>query len=172
MPTISYRRISAARLVDLLERQDEDATHAYFNQDYGVFPYTLHHYALDEYWPLLRDFLEINHNPNHIFWPLIHGARPLIAHYPPSDQEYLTVIDYMTPAEVQAISQAMAQITQKESLQRYMRWRKIEDEMAVWEEDPRDYTGYRFVYDLFRDVFCFFHIAEEAGDGMLRQYGG
>jgi hypothetical protein len=104
---------------------------------------------------------------------LIHGARPIIARYPPSsDQEYLTVIDYMSPTEVQVISQAMARITQEESLQRYMRWRKIENEMAVWEEDPRDYTGYEFVYELFRDVFCFFHIAEEAGDGMLRQYGG
>lgn len=170
--TISYRRISAPMLTELLELQDEDATHAYYNHDDGAFPYTLHHYAVGEYWPLLRDFLEIHYNPNRVFWPLIHGARPLIARYPPSDQEYLTVIDYMLPAEVQTIAQAMAQITRKESIQRYMRWRKIEDEMTIWEEDPRDYTGYQFVYDLFRDVFCFFHIAEEAGDGMLRQYGG
>jgi hypothetical protein len=120
--------------------------------------------------PLLRDFLN-SYDQTSPFWRILHGSRPVIARYAVSDDEYLTVVDYLTPAEVRSIARALAEITRERGIQRYMQWRKIEDESLVWEEDPLDYTGYHFVWQQFTDVLCFFSIAKEAGDGILRQYG-
>lgn len=167
--TVRYRRIPADFLAKLLEQQNERRVTEYMSEGNGPFPYTLQHYALGEYWPLLRDFLQSN-DPQSPFWRTLHGSQPIIPFYPFADQECLAVVDYLTPEEVRLITQAMSEITLQQGIQRYMSWRNIENESAIWHEDTGDYTGFHFVWQQFLDFFCFFHIAKEAGDGILRQY--
>lgn len=168
--TVHHRRVSAKLLAEFLHQQDEQRVYDYMYEDYGPFPYTLQHYALGEYWPLLDDFLNSGHDATSPFWRLLHGSRPIIAQYGVSDQEYLTIIDYLSPSEVQVMARSMAEITLERGIQRYMTWRSIPNEALVWAEDPSDYTGYRFVWEQFTNIFCLFRIAEEAGDGILRQW--
>jgi hypothetical protein len=167
--TVRHRRIPADLLAKFLEQQDEQRVIEYIYEGDGPFPYTLQHYALGEYWPLLRDFLQSDERQSP-FWRTLHGSQPIIPFYGAADQEYLGVVDYVTPEEVRRITQAMSEITLEQGIRRYMTWRNIEDEMVVWDEDPRDYTSFHFVWQQFLDFFCFFHIAEEAGDGILQEY--
>lgn len=167
--TVRHRRIPANLLTEFLQEQDELRVNKYMSEGDGLFPYTLQHYALGEYWPLLRDFLQSD-EPQSSFWRTLHGSQPIIPFYGAADREYLGVVDYLTPEEVRRLTQAMSEITLQRGIRRYMSWRNIEDEMVVWDEDPRGYTNFHFVWQQFLDFFCFFHIAAEAGDGILREY--
>jgi len=166
--SISDRHISAELLAKFLEQQDEDALKTYMFEEHPPFPYSIHHYETGEYFPLIRDYLDPDDDPTSLLWHVVEGMHPVIRDGLPPDNIYLGQVRYLSPAEVQTIARQMLEITPRKGIKRYMDWRHIDNEDLVWEEDPSDYTGYRFVWSLFQDMLCFFRIAEEAGDGILR----
>jgi hypothetical protein len=166
--TVAFYRISAAQFEATRRTQDEGAVYTVQRHHRVPFPYSLHYLELDKLYPLVDQFIDPTDDPTSILRQVFHGGIVLGVYDGLAPSEvYLSVPFYFDPPTVAAISRAMAAIDDDEDmLNRYKRILEIDTDKEARENTV--FPTYRDVLDLFRETFCFFHIAEEAGDAIVR----
>jgi hypothetical protein len=123
--TLSYCRISEGRLNYLRIAQDEELVAECMNEDHSEPSDSLAQIEnsefldLDKLYPLVSRFLNPNNDPVSVFYGVTHRGKSVIDDPTYSVDDYLGVVYYLTPSEVQLISQAINQIPQHEWEERY-----------------------------------------------------
>jgi hypothetical protein len=170
--TVAFYRISAAQYEETRRTQDEGAVHTVMRNHRVSFPYSLYYLELDKLYGLLDGFINPTRDPNAVLWQVLNGGKVLDADEGlASNGVYLNVLYYFDPPMVATISRAMAAIDDVEDmLNRYKTMMGIASNTEVVENTA--FPTYRDTLEMFREAFCFFHIAEEAGDAIVRYHNG
>lgn len=166
--TVSFYRVAATTLQQLIAGQDEQAAAEQILQGYDDFPYSLHHLNLGKLYNLVEHFLNPTKDSASRLWRVFNGGTMLV-HEPgvPPNEIYLGKLYYFDPQEVHRITRAMAEIQHSaDTLHRYQLMMNIPSEEEALRHDV--FPTYDDVVHHFLQLFCFFRIAEEAGDAMLR----
>jgi hypothetical protein len=166
--TVTFYRISSTQYEETRRTQDEGAVYTVMRNHRKPFPYSLHRLGLDKLYGLLDGFLNPTDDPTSILWQVLNGGTVLGAHEDLTPGEvYLSIPYYFDPPTVATISRAMADIDDFEDmLNRYKTMMGIASDKEAVENTT--FPTYRDTLEMFRQAFCFFHIAEEAGDAIVR----
>jgi hypothetical protein len=170
--TVAFYRISAAQYEVTRRTQDEGAVYTVMRNHRDPFPYSLHYLELDKLYGLVNGFLNPTRDPSSVLWQVVNGGTVLGAYDNVApEQVYLNIPSYLDPPTVTMISHAMAAIRDyKDTLNRYKTMLGIASDKEALETTA--FPTYRDVLEMFRETFCFFHIAEEAGDAIVRFHNG
>jgi hypothetical protein len=130
------------------------------------FPYSLHRLGLDKLYGLLDWCINPTNDPTTLLWHVLNGGRALSSDLPyDSNGVYLSVFYYFDPPMVAQISRAMAALDDEVMLNQYKTKMVIATNTEAFENTV--FPTYRDMIQMFRETFCFFHIAEEAGDAIV-----
>ena len=168
--TLAFYRIRAAQFEEIRRTRDEGSVFSLIRQRGDPFPYDLHYLELDKIYGLLSSFINPTDDPTSVLWHVFDGGV-VLGSYPDATpgQSYLGVPSYLDPPIVGAISREMATIRDYEdTLSRYKTLMGFSSDTEA--QEPREFPTYGDTLELFRETFCFFHIAEEAGDAIVRMY--
>jgi hypothetical protein len=172
--TLSYRRIPQGRLNYLRIAQDEDLiTECIYENRPELFDgpsqtEDFEYLDLDKLYPLISGFLNSDNDPTSIFYLVTHRGKSIIDDPTYDTNDYLGVVYYLTPSEVQSITQAMNEISEHEWEERY---RILMDDATVEEARSRsEFPTYNDVIDFFADVRRFFQHAADNSEAILRWY--
>jgi hypothetical protein len=162
--TVQYRRISQDMLTFLQKEQHQGIAEAYMLHERTPFPYSLYHFELGKTYDAMHVFLNPDDDKTHILWDVLEGAKPLFANRP-GNQIYLGQIYVLTSQQIDQIVEAMMSISAEESIERYKRIQEIAEEQDL---TTNEYSKYLHFMHSFEQFLCFFRIAHEAGDAVLR----
>jgi hypothetical protein len=166
--TVAFYRISAAQYEETRRTQDEGAVYTVMRNHRIPFPYSLHYLELDKLYGLVNGFLNPTRDPGAVLWQVLNGGTVLGPHEDLTPGEvYLSIPYYFDPPTVTTISRAMAMIRDfEDTLNRYKTFMDFASDTEAMER--QEFPSYRDTMELFYKTFCFFHIAEEAGDAIVR----
>jgi hypothetical protein len=165
---VHYRRIPAAQLQHLVETVDEANAATYMQQDWALFPYSIPHlHVAASSW--LHRLLNPTDDPSSILWHVVEGATPLGRNYGNPNQIYLHQVRYLTPQEVQQVAHELVKFDLVVVIDRFALM------MEIPHKEPRDilrHPDFARIFRVFEQTLCFFQIAAEVGDGIIRWHSG
>jgi len=157
-------------LTNFLKTRDEDAVFAWALEDeWKPFPHTIQRLGLYSY-GALHQLLNPQKSRSSILWNVIEGATPLTLsdrHDP--EMMYLHHIRFLTPPEARQIAGAMASLYIPDFIDPFA---------ALWELDKQDkqsildHPDFVVIMREYEQLLCFFQVAAEVHDGILRWYSG
>jgi uncharacterized protein DUF1877 len=175
--SLIYRRVSPDQLRHLRTSQSEELLLAHMSHDRPIFPMFSEHIIqedesqfcdLEKLYPLVEGFLNPNHEEASVFFHAFHHGKPIIDHAFHAHDDYLGVVYFLVPDQVQSMTQAMDDIPQEAWIERY---RLLMEDSSIEEARARtEFPTYDDVIDLFLDFRRFFQQAADAGEGILRWY--
>jgi len=167
---VSYRRVPAALLDQFLATRDEDAVFAWASEDeWKPFPHTIRQFDLYSY-GTLHQLLNPQKTRAAMLWNVIEGATPLLVserHDP--DIMYVRHIRYLRPPEVTRLAEELANMHTSDFVDRFA---------ALWRLDTQDkrriltHPDFVAIMRDYERLLCFFQIAAEMQDGIIRWYSG
>lgn len=167
---LSYQRIAAEKLNYLRTIHDEDVLNKYIYEDKYSSISDLDSQCLElgKLYPLVEKFLNPTNDDESLFVSVTHKGRAVIPHPYHDLGDYLNVVYFLSPEEVQSIAQALQAIPAAEAMERYrilMGDSSIEAALARTE-----FPTYDAAMQIIADVRQFFQHAAHAGDAILRWY--
>jgi Domain of unknown function (DUF1877) len=173
--SLMYRRIPPAKLHELRVSQIEEFIDAYIYEDDPILSEEAdqeeegQRFNLDKLYSLVEGFLNPDNQKTSIFFHAFHHGKTVIGNPAFEHDDYLDVVYFLAPDQVQAIAQAMQDISPNEWLERY---RLLMEEDSLDQARARsEFPTYDDMIDLFTDFREFFQQAADVGDGILRYYG-
>jgi hypothetical protein len=171
---LSYRRVPAEKLSYFRTIHDADLLADYMQQDQPAFPDSpipdpdSQHLDLDKLYPLVDGFLNLANDDSSVFVSVAHGGKPVIDNPAHENDDYLDVVYFLSPEEVQVIARAMRAIPPDEWAERY---RILMGDKSIDAAVARsEFPTYDHVIEIMADVRQFFQHAADAGEGILRWY--
>lgn len=160
----TYRRVPALLLEQWRATQNEPAAKHYIGQDVKQFPYSIQHLLLQNNIDL-HGLLNPDSNTKTILWHVVEGATALDRSNYLSEEIYLGQVYYLTPDQVRAIANELAQLDFDTLVHNFASSMDLADHKP---QTAFQHPMFIQTYRQFEHVLCFFQIAAEAGEGVVR----